>query len=528
MKPKIVVLVVAGLVVVGGAAVALMRFTAPTEDAAIALVPREAVLYGNFFIRPSNDQKMALDDLLQKFPGIENTDDAINKLIELFDEQLEKEGLSYEEDVEPWLGDQIGGYMMTGGTPELPNFGILVESKDDEALRDFIGEVQAKDDPDADLVEREHAGVTYEVVEDDPEAGAFAFVDGFLVAGTEEAIKASIDAGAAESLADSDKFVEATEGLRDDWLGQFYVDTGSLFSLFEDEAQMTAQDRAIFESFNFEGQPPSAGVAYVTSDSIGFETSGGVPTEGPLAGFGSFAGPGLLNSLPGESWAAFGVPDLGDLTTKIFELFGEIPGFDREQIESEFARETGLDLQEDLLSWMGDSGLFVQGTNLQEIGGGLVVASSDPGKTGALLDTAERMLRQEGLQPKPASEGDLEGFSLQAPGMPAPVFFLGGDRLVIAYGQSATEEAVAPEQPLGEADAFAPARDELGSDFDASFFIDVDAAQAFAESLMNFSGETNPTYEDEVKPYLDPFGYVIGGSREEDGGFVQKLIIGVP
>ena len=93
--------------------------------------------------------------------------------------------------------------------------------------------------------------------------------------------------------------------------------------------------------------------------------------------------------------------------------------------------ETGLDLEEDVLSWMGDAGLFVRGTNMQEVGGGLVVESSDPAKTSTLLETAQRMLVEGGLQPQPASEGDLEGFSMQAPGMPAPVYFLGGDRLVI-------------------------------------------------------------------------------------------------
>ncbi len=528
MRTKAVAIALVALVVVGGAAVAYVRFMAPAEDQAIGLVPRDSVFYGNLFLRPSNDQKMALDDLLQKFPQVKSTDDALNKLIELLDDQLGKDGLSYEEDVEPWLGDQIGGYLMPGGTPELPNFGVLVESKDDEALRDFIHRVQEEEDPGAPIVEREYRGTTYELVEDEPGSPSFVIIDGFFVGGTEDAVKATIDASEGDSLQESEKFLDAIEVLRDDWLGLFYADSSALFSLIQEDPQMTPEDRAVFENLDLGDLPPWAGVAYVTSDSIGFESSGGSPTEGPFAGFSSFTGPGLLLSLPAESWAALGVPNLGGLATELLGLFAEVPGFNRAQVESAFTSETGLDLEDDVLSWMGDAGIFVQGTNLQELGGGLVIESKDPSKTAALLDTAQRMLTEEGLQPGPASEGDLEGFSLQAPGMPAPVYFLGRDRLVISYGQSATEQAIQPEQRLADAEGFAPAKDALGSDFDAGFFVDLDTAQALAESVMVFSDQSDPTYQEQIKPYLEPFGYIVSGSREEGDDVVRRLVVGVP
>jgi len=471
---------------------------------------------------------MALDDLLQKFPGVENTDDALDKLIELIDAELGKEGLSYEEDIEPWLGDQVAGFMMPGGSSEMPNFGVLVESKDDEALRDLIERIRQQESPDAEIVEREHEGTTYEVVEDEPGAPSFAFLDGFFVAGTEEAIKATIDAQGGEALQDSERYNEATEGLRDDWLGLFYIDGGALFSLFDDEMQMTPEEKAVMDSFGLGSQSPTAGVAYVTSDTIGFEGSGGVPEEGPLAGFGSFAGSGLLPELPGESWAALGVPDVGRLGTTFFDLFAEVPGFDRAQINSQFRAETGLDLENDLLSWMGDAGLFVQGTNVQEIGGGLVVESSDPAKTAAALDTVEDLLVREGLEPRPVSQGGLDGFSIQAPGMPAPVYFLGGERLVITYGQTATDQVMSPDATLEDAATFGSGVDALGSGFDVSFYLDVDAAQAFAESLMSFNGQTDPVYEQDVRPYLEPFGYVIAGARKDGDTVVSKVVVGVP
>lgn len=528
MKTKTIALIVGVIVLIAVGAFAYVRFMGPAEDRAVSLVPKSSILYANLFIRPSNDQKMALDDLLQKFPGIENTEDALEKLTDLIDEELGKEGFSYDRDVEPWLGDQVGGFMMPGGSVEVPNFGLFVESKDDEALRDFVDRVQQEEDPDAEIVEREYKGTPYELVEDEPGAPSFAFIEGFLVGGTEEAVKASIDASQGESLQDSAGFLDATASLRDDWLGLLYADSNALFSLIEQDPEMTPEDRALLENLDFGDLPPWAGVAFVTPDAIGFENSGGSPTQGPFAGFSSFTGPGLLLSLPGGSWAAFGIPDIGGVLTDTLEVFAEVPGFDRDQIASAFKSETGLDLQDDVLSWMGDAGLFVQGTNLQEIGGGLVIESTDAAKTEALLGSLEQALVQQGLQPRPASEGDLEGFSMQGPGMPAPLYILGGDRLVITYGQSATQQVVAPEPALGGADAFLRASDALGSDFDAGLFVDVDAAQVFSESMMSFSGTNDGTYEDEVKPYLDPFGYIVAGSREEGDDLVRRFIIGVP
>lgn len=527
MKTKALLVGLVAVVLVGAGAFAYMRFMAPAEDRAIQLVPESSILYGNLFLRPSNDQKMALDDLLQKFPGVENTDDALDTLIELLDEQLRKQDLSYEEDIEPWLGDQTAGFMMPGGSVEVPNVGILVESKNDEAFRDFIDQVQEKESPDAEIVEREYKNTTYEVVEDLPGTPSFAFLDGFFVGGTEEAVKASIDAQDGDSLQDSERYVDATEGLRDDWLGLFYADSGALFSLFEEEMQGLPEEQAFFDSFGLRDQQPSAGVAYVTSDSIGFESSGGLPTEGPLAGFKSFIGSGLLPQLPAGSWAAFGIPDVGRLSNNMLDLFADFPGFDRAQIESVFTQETGLDLQEDLLSWMGDTGIFVLGTNVQEVGGGLVIESTDPAKTTAALTKVQALIAEQGLQPRPASEGDLKGFSIQAPGMPAPVYFLGGDRLVITYGQSATQQAVSGEEQLVDAENFSRGVDELGGKFEVAFYVDVDAAQAFAESLMGFSGMTDPTYEEDVKQYIDPFGYVIAGSRQDGDHILQRFVIGV-
>lgn len=528
MKLKMLVAVIAGAAVVGGGAFALTRLMAPAEDAAVSYVPADAFGYANVFIRPSNSQKQALDDLLQKFPGIDSTDEAIEKAIELIDEGLEQEGMSYDEDVDPWLGDQVAAYAVGGGTAELPNFGVLVESKNDAALEDFVDAVAAKSE--VELVEKDYEGETYRMQEDGGDPIAVGVVDGFLVVGTEEAFKASVDAHAGgDTLEEDEDFVEATGPLTDDWIGLFYLDTAQFVSeITKAQGGLGPSEQATLDAFGLDEQEPQAAILYATADSVTFESTG---SFGPAAQLGDLAElaaePGIVPDLPAETWVAYGIPNLGGLVDGMFETFRNIPGFDREQVDAMFYGQTGLRLQEDVLSWMEDAGFFVQGTSIQEIGGGLVIESNDPDKTARLLDKLEELVSQQGVRTRPESRGGLEGFSVQVPGVPAPVYAFGGERLVIAYGDSAADAVAGEGETLRDSEAFAAAQEAVGEDFNISFFVDVDAAQRFGEAAATFAGVPMETYEQEVKPYVDALTHVVLAARMEGDAIVQKLVVGV-
>ena len=60
-------------------------------------------------------------------------------------------------------------------------------------------------------------------------------------------------------------------------------------------------------------------------------------------------------------------------------------GVDVDQVLRQFEQQTGIDLREDVLSWMGDAGVFVPGTTLSDIGGALVVESKDAAKSEAFV-----------------------------------------------------------------------------------------------------------------------------------------------
>lgn len=527
LKPKLLIGVFAAVLIAGGAALAYTRFMAPADDEAVSYVPADAIGYANVFIEPSNGQKQALDRILRKFPGIDDTDAAIDSLVELIDVALQQVGMSYEDDVEPWLGDQVAGFVVGGGTPELPNFAVLVESKDDDALNDFLDRlVEASE---ADLVEETYEGQSYWTQEDaDEEPAAVGVVDGFLVAGTEDAFEAAVDAHAdEETLEDDEDFVAATDPLNDDWIGLFYLDTAGFVSEFAQTEGLGANERAAFEAFGLDGTTPQAAVLYAADDSVTFESSGGFNPTAQFGGLARIAAePGLVPELPADAWFAYGIPDVGGAVGELFETFQNIPGFDRAQIDRMFEAQTGLRLEDDVLSWMEDAGLFVRGTNIQSLGGGLVIESTDPAKTARVLARLEELVTQRGIRTQPETVGDLEGFSVSVPGVPAPVYALGGDRLVIGYGDAATEAATGDAGTLAESEAFGAAQDDVGDDFNISFYVDVDVAQRFGETAAAFAGAPMDTYEQRVKPYLDVLTYVVGAAKMDGDTVVQKLVVG--
>jgi hypothetical protein len=522
VKPKVLAAVVAALLVVGGGAFALTRFLAPADDAAVALAPADTLMYANLFIRPSNDQKLALDDLLRKFPGVESADDVIQKIVDALDEEIADQGFTYEEDIEPWLGDQLALFVAPGPSPDEPAAAFMAESKDDGAADQFIRTIA--DEEGVSLEDRDHEGVSYRA--DPEEDGAVVVLDGFLVFGTEDGVKAAIDSSRSEdgTLEAAEDFVAATDPLRDDWLGLFYFDTAGVISEFSMAEELTSEERQAIDALRLDEQEPAAGVVYVTDDAVVFEGSSG--TFDGLGGDGS-DGRGIVPELPGGTWAAIGMRGLGDTIDGFFDTFGPgVPGFDRAQLEAMFEAQTGLRLDQDVLSWMGDAGLFVEGTSIQDIGGGLVIESSDPAKTAALLREIEGAVAGQGVDPKPEKVGDLEGFSVQVPGVPAPFYALGGERLVLAYGDSATATA-GDGRALEDSEAFRAAQEDVGDDFDIGFFLDVDAAQAFGEAAAGFSGAPMEEYERDVKPYLDVLTHVVAASKTDGDRTVQKLVIGV-
>jgi hypothetical protein len=527
---------VVGVAVLTGAGVYAYQtvWDAAPEDVAITLTPADAGAFGSFYVNPSNDQKRAIDSLLKKFPQTESFDDTKNLLIDLLDPELEPLGINFEDDIEPWLGDQIGFFALSPGPGEIPDAAALIATDDEDATQETIDTIFESQQPSApELVERTYEGVEYSVDADpgpDSQAGAYGFVENFVVVGTEGAVKAAIDASQGDSLEDSERYQSTVDLFYEDRLALIYFD-GLAFQEAVEGAELDPDTQDTFDALERAGaNGPFALAIRAAENGAMLESSSRLEDEGLFASINrAFEGEGLVRDLPGGAWAALGIPQVGRLSETIIEIIEDAGGGPAvQEAEADVETETGLALREDLLSWMGDAAIFVQGTDFQSLGGGLVVSSSDPAKTDSALDAiAERINRDEPGLLEPIERDGRTGYSVQTFGLPVPINIFGGESLIVAVGEKATNDLLSGEGTLGESDRFADVDELLGSDLNPVFFVDIEAAVGLARNFFPADTPEAEAYETDVKPVLEHFTYAVLGVKVEGDTALQRFVVGI-
>lgn len=83
--------------------------------------------------------------------------------------------------------------------------------------------------------------------------------------------------------------------------------------------------------------------------------------------------------------------------------------------------------------------------------------------------------------------------------------------MVAAYGDGAAQDAFDPAETLADSPAFTQAEDALGDDYAISFFLAIEPILALAES----EGASADEDWQEVKPYFEPLGALVGGARRD-------------
>ena len=401
-------------------------------SSATSLAPAGSVLYAEADIDPSGNQKQAIDQLIAKFPGEGSAGERLRTLVEKGLSESDAP-INFEKDVEPWLGDSAAFFITdaSNGTGA-----ALIATDDEDAARDAI-----EKSFEGDARERTYEGVDYFASGD----AAGGVVDGFVVAGDERGFKAAVDASdGGSTLEDDERYEEAISDLSDDRLGLFYVNTPELGRTLRQEAAGVplAQFRGLFKD-------PVVATFDVDTDGVSFEADAPASLAKSVPFFGQ--GSDLVEELPADSWLALAQPDLGKVLDYYIETVGASVG-GRDMIERQFRSATGLDLDRDLLDWMGDFAVFVRGTSAAELNGGIVIETSDPAASARLISRLGQLSRTSpGTKVEPFSApGGGKGITLHDGDVPAPVHvFQRDDRFVVAYGDAAAADAVAPAQAPG-------------------------------------------------------------------------------
>jgi len=464
-------------------------------SSATSLAPAGSLAYGEVDLEPSGDQQQAIEALAARFPGEGSAGERLRSLIEegLRDSDAP---ISFEEDVEPWLGD-TAAFFVRGAQGQAG--AALIATTDEDAARDALEKAF-----EGKAREKSYEGVDYLAAGD----GAGGVVDGFLVVGNEAGFKQAVDTSDGGSALDGDeRYEEATSDIAEDRLGLFYMNLPALLETVQRQPGAEA-----FRSFGDLFEEPVVATFDADRDGVTFEAD----APGSLASTMPFFGEGsdLVNELPADSWLAFAQPDLGKVLDYYVEAFGQSVG-GRDAVAAQFQALTGLDLDRDLLGWMGDFGVFVRGTSMADLNGAVVIETTDPGASARLIGRLQQLAKGQpgsGTTVEPLSApGGGKGFTLRDDEVPAPVhMFQRDDRVVVAYGDAAAEDALAPGDRLGDSPEFTAAAQSIDG-YAVSFYLAMGPVLELADS----AAAGDPDWSS-ARPYLEPLQALVGGTAGDN------------
>ena len=352
----------------------------PSSSSAASLAPAGAVVYGEATLDPDEDQQAAIDALIEKFPGEGSAGERIRGLLEqAFDKS--GTGLSYKQDIEPWLGDKAG-FFVSSLTPGSSASGAFMVATDDEGKAKDAIDKAAKDDGKP-ASYKGHDYVTFS-------EGAAGVLDGWVVLGNEAGFKAAVDtAEGGAQIGDDDAYKKALDGAPGQRLGFVYLNTPA----FADQLSKSGAGSALGP---FAGLFKDPVLATFNANEHGVRLEATLPESLssviPILG----ASGGRAADLPADSWLALAQPDLGKTISYFVDTFGNIAG-GRDALAQQLKAATGLDLDKDVISWMGDWSLFVRGTSVADLSGALVVETSDEAASRRFIAAVARLVRKSGL-----------------------------------------------------------------------------------------------------------------------------------
>jgi hypothetical protein len=489
----VVVLALVAVVVAGcGSSSATSSGSDPAK-----LAPASSFVYAEATIDPTGAQEAAMRSILGDLPGSGPPQQRLDNLLELASQSKESK-VDYLKDVKPWLGDKAAVFVSQpqAGTSSPPWAVVIATTDENKAKATIEKGLEPSDKP------RSYNGTEYVV---DKDGTALATLDGFFVAGSEAGLKAAVDAGKSGSLSGSDRYKEATKDASDDRVALVYEDLGGVMQMLAGSSGQSLGAAAPLLGRMLGGKPV---VATVKAEQQALVIDGSLFPAGSGLDLFDKTTP-LLGDVPSDSWLAIGAPDFGATLQSLIGMFAGVVGGE-DNLNQQLRSATGLDLQKDILSWIGDVALFAGGDSKQTIGGGALIESKDPAASKQALTKLAALAARSGsdTQVSAAHFGGASGYRLETKDAPKPIYMLeAGNRVAITYGEEAAKNALGGAGGgLASAPGFTEAAGKLGDGYEPSIFLSVPPILRLADSF----GASGEDYA-KARPYLTVLDYLVAG-----------------
>lgn len=236
----------------------------------------------------------------------------------------------------------------------------------------------------------------------------------------------------------------------------------------------------------------------------------------------------VVSGLPGGSWLAYGIGDVsssfgqGAAGLRALAALGakiKVGSFSLEGVFAPFSSPS-IDLNRDILSWMGGAGVFVSGNGLLNLQAGVVIDSKDPSRSRAAVGKLAQAYRQAGDEATPTTiPGAEEAVTVKITGFPVVVAIGAGEgKFAIGLGPASVQEALNPSTTLSSAANYQAASTTLGHGLKPSLLVEFPTLVSLIETLGLGQSEGIST----ALPYLQSLGTLTAGGGESLGGGVTR------
>jgi hypothetical protein len=486
----------------------------------------------------------------------------------------------FKRDIAPWLGPRAGAFLSSGaasrseegvgkllalvqqgllgqpsGNGAFPfaahavEGAILLDTRDAAKARSFTSGLASR----AGARARSYRGVPYQAT-----AGGLAFgvVARLVVLGTEPALRAVIDtASGGPALARAPEYARLLAAAPAGALAHAYVvpralaagpasathGSSSVLSLLAGGRTMNVSLVPARTSLTLDADTPPASA-----------TPGAAAARGGLLGSSAQAA-GALGELPGESWLAAGLGNLGaalgsgaGATQGIASLGALLSGSGPQASPGAGISINGLlagilaplralssesaGARRQLTRWMGSGALFASGTGLLELKGAIVIESKDPALSRAAVAKVAGKLRQSGGSVQNATiPGTDAAVAARLSGLPVVLYIANGTaangktKFVIGIGEASVQAALNPSSTLSGAGAYGTASAALGG-ARPSAIVDFPTLLGLLEGV---GLSEDPTIAPLV-PYLRSLTTLSGGGVSAGKGIERfRLVLGL-
>lgn len=480
------------------------------------LTPASASAYLGVTVRPEGERKENAQRISRALFGTDSPGQAI---LDLAAKATGQSGVDFERDADPWLGDRAAVALLPATSGGGADIVLIAASRDDDKAR---GALERSGRLPQEGTFRDAA---YRRSGDGRLAGAV--FEGALVLGSERAVQGVIASARDDSvLSEAARYTQAIGELPKDGVATAYLDVGAVAELIGGLLGGGTTAQLIEPVLSAQGDAIAASVI-AERDGLRIEAVGTGTGSGIAAVQAKGGASDAIRTLPGDSWLALGISDVGATVGTLLDAASSAGGLQAiglnvllGQIESSL----GLRLREDVLAWMGAGGLFVRGTAKGRVSGALVVKSKDPAATRRavrkLRDAAGGLPAGAGARPFQApgiDEGALLSFGKLRLELAAA-----GERFIIAIGPGALAKALRPGEQLADSPKFQAAQRRLGDDLKAGLYLDLPQLGDVLERSGEGPGGAL------LAGVLRRMTQLAAGGRQDGDTSRVRLVVGVP